>query len=340
MFTIKSIQAEYGDCLLVSYGETQQDLRHILIDGGTSDTTANLLEVLSQHRVDGRLRLETLVVTHYDLDHIGGIIELLKDRPSWLEISDVWFNGRKHLFQKDALGPAEGDTLSKQLDGHYPWNIAFGGKAIRSGAGKVTLQGGLDVWVVSPDQTRLSKLAGNWPEGKEEEEKVQPADVLGAKDVWPPGTFSTVTARPFKKDDSAANGSSIALMLGFDDKMALLTGDAFPDVVATGISIHWPGSKPKVSLLKLSHHGSKGNTSEALLRAIDCDRYLISTNGDKYKHPDVTLFARILKVRKNPTFIFNYALDRNLWWQEVPDGWPNFQSEYPKPGLLFKQVDI
>ncbi|QQF06971.1 ComEC/Rec2 family competence protein [Sinorhizobium meliloti] len=338
MFTIKSIQADYGDSLLVGYGTNRHDLRYMLIDGGTADATANLLDVLAQHKVDGRLRLEALVITHYDFDHIGGIIELLKEPPPWLDIADVWFNGRKHLFERDVLGPADGDTLSEQLEGHYPWNLAFGGKAIKSGAGKITLEGGLDVWVVSPDQPRLTKLAASWPKVKDDAKK--PADVLGATDVWPPGAFSAVASRPFKKDDSVANGSSIAIMLGFDGKLALLTGDAHPDVVSKGISIHWPGVQPKVSLLKLSHHGSKGNTSEQLLKAIDCDRYLISTNGDRFKHPDVTLFAKILKVRKKPIFLFNYSVDRTLWWQNIPDGWPSFTSSYPESGALFKEVEI
>ncbi len=33
MFTIKAIQADYGDSLFVAYGPNQQDLRYVLIDG-------------------------------------------------------------------------------------------------------------------------------------------------------------------------------------------------------------------------------------------------------------------------------------------------------------------
>ncbi|WP_323688250.1 ComEC/Rec2 family competence protein [Rhizobium sp. AN69] len=338
MFTIKAIQADYGDSLFVAYGPNQQDLRYVLIDGELLTQPATSWRSWPSTRSRDRLRLEALVVTHYDFDHIGGIIELLKEPPSWLEIADVWFNGRKHLIKTDVLGSEDGDMLSKQLEGRHPWNSAFGGKAIKSGAGKITLEGGLDVWVVSPDQPRLTKLAAAWPKVTDRVEK--PADVLGATDVWPPGAFTAVASRPFKKDTSVANGSSIALMLGFGGKLALLTGDAHPDVVLKGITIHWPSDRPKVSLLKLSHHGSKGNTSEQLLKAIECDRYLISTNGDRFKHPDVTLFARILKVRKNPIFLFNYWVDRTVWWEKVPEGWPSFSSSYPESSALFKEVVI
>lgn len=338
MFTITCIQAEYGDSLLISYGFSPQTLRHVLIDGGTGDTVTNLIAVLDQHRTDGSIRLEALVITHYDFDHIGGVIALLSAPPPWLEIADVWFNGRKQLFRRDVLGPAEGDYLTKQIDGYYPWNFAFGGKTIKSDVAPVTLAGGLKVWVVSPDQTRINKLATKWPVGRDEVDK--PADKLGPKDVWPPGNFATVASQKFEKDESIANGSSIALMLGFDDRLALLTGDAHPDVVVNGLAMHWPGSRPKVSLLKLSHHGSKGNTSEQLLKAIDCSRYLVSTNGDRFKHPDIATFARILKVRNKATFLFNYTVDRTLWWKEVPEGWPRFSCVYPESGAFYTRITL
>ena len=75
MFEILSIQADNGDSLFVSYGAKDR-LRHLLIDGGTTEVVDNLIETLKLQRSGERLRLEALVVTHYDLDHIQGIIEL------------------------------------------------------------------------------------------------------------------------------------------------------------------------------------------------------------------------------------------------------------------------
>ncbi|MDS1135990.1 ComEC/Rec2 family competence protein [Nitratireductor indicus] len=337
MFSVKSIQAEYGDSLLVSYGNSPDALHHMLIDGGTKATLGYLLAVLEQHCTDGRLRLEALVITHFDRDHIDGIIELLRSPPLWLEVSDVWFNGHKHLVQNDVLGAREGDELTELIEDHYPWNAAFGGKAIKSDLPSTVLSGGLRVWVVSPNQPSLTKLATKWPEFEDEGNRL--GDRLGADDTWPPGDFSMVASRPFKKDDSVANGSSIALMLEFNGKLVLLTGDAHPDVVVNGLAIHGLDPRPTVSLLKLSHHGSKGNTSEQLLKAIHCERFLISTNGDRFKHPDVAMLARILKIQANPTFVFNHAVERTLWWQDVPDGWPQFQSIYPIADEPFVQVD-
>ncbi len=46
--------------------------------------------------------------------------------------------------------------------------------------------------------------------------------------------------------------------------------------------------------LKVSHHGSKGNTSPELLRLLDAKRYLFSSSGAFFKHPDAETAARAI----------------------------------------------
>jgi hypothetical protein len=66
-------------------------------------------------------------------------------------------------------------------------------------------------------------------------------------------------------------------------------------------------SRLPVGAVKVSHHGSKGNTSSALLKLIDSPRWLISTNGDKYEHPDQECVARIVKIAHPRKMYFNYS---------------------------------
>ena len=343
MFTIKAIQAENGDALLVSYGGGD-DLRHVLIDGGTIDATPNLLSVLSKSRRNGRLRLEALVVTHYDLDHIDGVLSLLRSKPEWLDIEDIWFNGRKHLIAADMLGTKEGDELSTLIDGHYSWNGKFGGKAIRIRPNAVELDGGMKVCVLSPDLQRISALAAKWPAEKVtppiEDGAGRPPDLLGKTDTWPPGSFINMAATKFYEDSSVANGSSIALMLGYEGKLALLAGDAFPSVMRSALNLHWPSQKPEVALLKLSHHGSKANTDDSFLKAIECRCFLFSTNGKNHKHPDFATIARVLNSAREAQLIFNYDQSQTTNWRTVPNGWPTYTTVFAEPDAQFVIVNV
>lgn len=341
MFEILSIQADNGDAIFVSYGNHNYP-RHILIDGGTTDVIGNLIETLNLHRSAGRLRLEALVVTHYDLDHIQGIIELLREPPEWLEIADVWFNGRHHLVPLDLLGNEEGIELSHLIRERYPWNAAFAGDVICAGE-RVVLPDGMVVSVVSPGELQLAKLAAEWPAGEEpveERDADAVADLLGRTDSWPPGSFTSALLQKSTKDTSAPNGSSIALMLEFEGKRALLAGDAFSAVVSAGIRTFWPTGRLSVDLFKLSHHGSKRNTDEELLAAIDCRRFLISTNSRTHMHPDNALVARVINSSHEPLLIFNYKSGRPLLWETIPDGWPPYQTSFPNVGEPFVRVRL
>lgn len=342
MFRIRAIQAEHGDALLVSYGDPERP-RHILVDGGPAGTRDRLLALLKTERVDGKLCLEAVVVTHYDLDHIEGMIELLSvPLPEWLEIKDVWFNGHCHLRQADRLGASEGDSLSKLIRSRkLHWNQAFKqtGDTIQQSCEAVVLEGELEVRVLSPDASALKKLASEWtnPGLPPAEAPAVPSDRMGRKDPWPPGDFAQLSKSTSRSDRSAPNGSSIALLLKFGEKRMLLAADAFADVVKAGLALHHPLQEP-IDLLKVSHHGSKANTDRELLATLRCSRFLISTSGKNHLHPDNELIARLIANGKPAKIFFNYDVRHTSRWRNKPQGWPSFEPVYPEKGEQFIEV--
>jgi len=59
--------------------------------------------------------------------------------------------------------------------------------------------------------------------------------------------------------------------------------------------------------VKLPHHGSRNNVSRELIELLDCRRFLISTNGNIFEHPDAESIARIIKYGgRAPDIYFNY----------------------------------
>lgn len=346
MFRVRAIQVEHGDSLLISYGDDKRPY-HLLVDGGPLESKDTLRSVLEDACVDGSLHLEVLVITHFDLDHIEGVIELLTSVPSWLTIGDVWFNGYHHLTPPDMLGPAQGDTLSKLIRRlGLPWNKCFrkndedkeGGAILQSG-NTLSLSGGLEVGVLSPDQEGLTALAGAWtnPDLPPEDSESPPGDLLGRGDRWPPYEFASDQTPFFRSDTSKANRSSIGLLLNFEGKRILLAADALSSVIEEGLQKHL-SIGASIDLLKVSHHGSKGNTAKSLLALLRCSRFLICTSGKNHLHPDHALIERLVAGYTNPEIIFNYSQGWPGNWINKPGGWPPFRVRYPEDSNPFVDV--
>jgi hypothetical protein len=182
-----------------------------------------------------------------------------------------------------------------------------------------TLDGDLRVTVLGPTLGRLYKLCTVWPDvlsGKDEPATPRDhADLLGRSDTWPP-----VWTDKEKSDPSAANGSSIALLVEHGGQALLLAGDAHaPDLAAAVARVCGERNQKVLALaaFKLAHHGSENNLTQAVLDAIDCSRYLVSTDGSVHRHPDNLAMLRILRyARRPPMLLFNYACATTEQWRD------------------------
>ena len=114
MFTLEALQAHDGDCLLLHYG-SKQDPKLILIDGGPTGIYKSVLKArLDQLRGTGTLDVRLAMVSHIDLDHIAGILDLFK-----------------HLYELQNSGFARcGTTASRnsRVPGRRPWRARWSGQ--------------------------------------------------------------------------------------------------------------------------------------------------------------------------------------------------------------------
>ena len=90
MFELEALRAKHGDSLLLHFGDDEGDRRLIVVDGGPSGVWRDALsprleELLAE--AGGELRIEMLMVSHLDDDHIRGVLDfsqqLLDDRDRW-----------------------------------------------------------------------------------------------------------------------------------------------------------------------------------------------------------------------------------------------------------------
>ena len=140
----------------------------------------------------------------------------------------------------------------------------------------------------------------------------------------------------FKADTGAPNGSSIAFLAEFEGKAALLAADAHPTVLVQSVRKllrERRSEKLRIDALKLPHHGSGKNLNVDLLKLLDCPRYLVSSDGSTFHHPDREAIARVIKYGGSErTLYFNYRSEFNdVWARKDLQAKYGYAAVYPKP---------
>ncbi len=107
------------------------------------------------------------------------------------------------------------------------------------------------------------------------------------------------------------------MLAEFEGKRVLLAADAHADVLAPSLKALNGGAKVELDAFKLAHHGSAANTSAEVVALVDCDRWMISTNGSYFEHPDQAAVARVVKGAPGATLLFNYRSNFTEVWDDA-----------------------
>ncbi|MER2121411.1 MAG: MBL fold metallo-hydrolase [Solibacillus sp.] len=336
IFTLKALPAHNGDCFIISFGDSN-NVKNILVDGGrTIPSYLALKRQLEEISKKGQF-IDLLILTHIDDDHIAGLIRLFKDsKIDKSIIKEVWFNSKEVLSsyfygvqQEDThlkvqvhndseISYTQGISLSKLLENNNLSNQ----KVIKSGfkecLGEATIE------VLSPNQEQLEKLLVDWervfPTYNSEDTLV--ASTSNSNDYS--SSIEELIKNEFKEDKDIVNGSSIAFLLTFKEKSILMLGDSFSSIVTENIKGKLNGGRLSIDLVKVSHHGSKHNTSTDFLELIECKNFLISTNGRSHGHPSKETLVKIANRFKQDNtktrLYFNYrSVKDNIFTQEEKD---------------------
>jgi hypothetical protein len=362
VFRIKLLPALNGDCIWIEYGE-ENAVSRVLIDGGPLGAYAALRAEIEQLPLEQRT-FELLVVTHIDADHIDGTVKLMRHPELGAKFQEVWFNGWPQLKTLPTLAPT---TEELSVEGRGAGSGAYldllmirGGEACNErfreravcvaddGAlPRVRLKGGLELTLLSPTVDKLRKLRTTWYEAfqklgaepgdqdfilaKLEKDKRFRGDEDAAPAV-PAGLDEAASLAP-ELDNAVANGSSIAFVAEYADQRCALLGDAHAPLIEKSFRrMASARTEPKLRLaaVKLSHHGSKGNTTPGLMRAIDCRNYLVSTDGSIFHHPDDEAIQCVIANAKPARLFFNYESERTVGWRKTgQEASLGYTAQYP-----------
>jgi hypothetical protein len=315
LLTLEALYADDGDCLLLHHG-TRAEPAHILIDGGRSEVIANALEPRLQELRELRelpfkesLPIALAVLTHVDADHIEGFLTLTdklveaadRDEPLPWELQELWFNDFDEVRNNHEAariqslaqgGPTEVRAVAANIEQgrrlrvnadrlEIDVNTAFdSGFAARpeDTVVEVPWTDDLKITVLAPTRAGVKALEDEWDRALKE---------LHADKKAP------------KAKSLVINAASIVLLVESGKRRLLLTGDAFTDDVLDGLRVagHLDAKHPYVvDVLKLLHHGAKGNNKRELFEQVHARHYVISANG-KSGNPDPETLDRLWEAR-------------------------------------------
>ena len=312
----KCLPSFNGDCIFLTF-ESNGVHKNILIDGGTPRTYRRFLKPEIERIINSKQEIDLLIITHIDDDHIGGIKELFQD--STLEksfLKSVWFNSGNLLYNyfdsskettreveiipddTNEMSVKQGISLENALIKEKSWiqKLIFVGNYCHN-------LPDAKIHILSPNEEQLLKLHKAW-----EIEVDRTTEMSGGLHSDYNLSIAELINKQFNEDKSIPNGSSIAFLFEAEGKKILLLGDSHPSVIETSLRNLGYSEKNKLvaDLVKVSHHASKANTSPSLLSIINCNKFVISTDGSKHGLPNKEPIARIISFNKGCKIYFNY----------------------------------
>lgn len=336
LFTLEALFAKHGDSLILHYGSTSEP-KWILVDGGPPGIFQRSVEPRIQqireawgYEEDDSFPLDLVLVSHSDEDHIKGVLDLVDEQlsarsnqsPFPFRVRELWHNsfddiiGSSSLSQSDLaalLAVAAEDaqesvaavasvrqardlrTIAEALNTKL--NSEFRDLVMQeeTGGPVVDLGHGLTFTILGPQKAQIDDYRERW---KRDLEKVLANDEEAAK--------ATAFA-----DNSPFNLASIVVLAKLDDKTMLLTGDARGDFIIEGLKtagfLNESAQPCRVDMLKVPHHGSSNNVTEAFFRRVEADHYVISGDGN-HGNPETETLSMIAAARGDDEYTIHLTV--------------------------------
>lgn len=308
---IKVFQVLNGDCISIQYDLNSGEKFTIFIDAGFVSTYQRTLRQAALELQRQGHKIDIFVITHVDRDHIGGIKPFFAEFGDTDLVTKYWFNYGGKPFE---LSPAESQIgFSQGID--FRDNLLATGKDYVSEivAGMDFSIPGGQIRILSPTREELRLFQEKW----KDEEQMDNDNLISAANDGQTQSSEELIKNTFIEDNTWTNASSISFILEIGNCRTLFTADAHPSTISNSLrNLGATFESPMhFDFVKLSHHGAKGNTSPEFVNLIDCQNFLISSNGtNAHRHPHKESLARIvLKENRDRTkplnFFFNHETD-------------------------------
>ena len=281
---IKSFDVGKGDFFLIKVSDSAGKYFNLMVDCGKKNVSKELKVALNGQRLNG------IVITHVDNDHIIGVIDLVEKYECCKFMKDVFIIYNK--YDETLITYDKGNKLyeeikrrlsQKMLLKSYARNYSRENKAIECRRKKDELpvhilskiqralmsvdmmrKDNVYITLLSPNVDKLKKFMRDWKKVNESAVKIQ-------------------------EDRKLINQSSITFLLEFNGKRVLMLGDGFVSDVFEALK-DIKGVET-IDYVKLAHHGAGCNNKgiEKFYKKYSCEKYgvTIEVNQDKRtSHPN------------------------------------------------------
>ena len=294
------LKAKHGDCFVVDFDNG----KCILIDGGFPCTYKVYLKPLLQQLNSEGKTIEFLICTHFDEDHISGLITFLEDYGSVgsekvIKVENIICNVYDSSFSQPIFNQSGIEEISFQQQKNFEKlcnNIGLALPETEIVSERFFQGKDYKIKIISPskydlDQCKIKSTGKETIIPKFEEIS---ATIYEDISQWK----GTPVASPL----NYSNKASLSFEIYFHDKIFLFCGDA-------NMKDYKGLLQEKYDLIKLSHHGTyHGNECFIGNKPITSNRYIISTNSARFYHPELKLLSGILTQKGSKEIIFNYDL--------------------------------
>jgi len=306
------LPAFHGDCILIKTYDNEHNEFIILIDGGTAQTFRYSLK----DELKNISRINLLILTHIDSDHIAGLIAFFKNSLiNEIQIDEIWMNNPDlvEINNGELISVKQGENLKNLILEKKPKT-----KLIQlSTLDNIINHSGIEFTILSPTIDIVNELYVQWTTLTVLEKEENKSNISSVQNSYLQ-SLEDLNKIPFSTDKSINedifNASSISFLLKCPDISILLLADSRPEIIIQslkeiGINIVNPLF---VDYVKVSHHGSLNNTSQELMDLIISNNYLISTNGGSanHHHPSRETISRIVynsnRNEEKLNIFFNY----------------------------------
>ena len=290
-FTVWNLSENQADCFLIILERRDGEKITILVDGNKDISDYQKVKDLINEKCD---KLDFIVVTHVDNDHLGGVIKMLEDA-EWQQAKDtkIFYN---HV-AKGTVSYEQAETFER---------LTKGRTIISSYDDNLEKIGFMNI--LSEEDRRICPEIKN----KEYTEAFMTLIKPYHFDMNKVRNDCKRVLNHEKKPNSALiNRNSFVFLLEFEGKSAIFTGDANWKQIEITLNKILP-SNYSTDLIKIPHHGAeKNNIGLVDYAKLHNTKYFLVTGNKQWDecHPAKNLIKEI--VNKCPDSVL-YTLIKDI----------------------------